>query len=347
MQTTSYLYRPILKKAFDITKRFKNLWFFGLFAVLVSAGGEYEIITRAFYNSADEGGIINAFIVSFQNGWQEGLSLANGSFWSNLWLLIVASPGSVLMTLFVLLFIITLTLFVVWLAISSQIAIIKGVSLAGKNKKMTMADGFDFANKNFWPVAGVIALLKISLFVLFSILSWEIMLLAGGGTLASVLYVLSFIIFVAVVILVSFILKYQTFYILLKRQKFVPAIKSAWELFKNNWLISLEMGLMMFGVYVVAASVTAFIITFSIGIPAVVIPYYATALPGVLKILFTLMAAVFMVVGIGWVTATMTTFQWAGWSALFERLEGTDDGVSKLQRIGEEFKQLPNVILGK
>lgn len=347
MQTTSYLYRPILKKAFDITKKFKNLWFFGLFAVLVSAGGEYEIISRAFYNNADEGGIINAFIVSFQNGWQEGLSMASGSFWSNLWQLIIASPSSVVMTLFVFLFIITLTLFVVWLAITSQIALIKGSSLAGKNKRMLFVDGFDFANKNFWPIVAVIAILKIVLFVMFGLLGWEIVLLAGGGMLANILYILSFIIFVAVVLLVSFILKYQTMFILLKKQKFMPAIKSAWELFKENWLITLEMGLLMFGVYLVAASVSAFIITFCLGIPVFVIPLYATALPEVLKVLFALISAIFMVVGIAWVTAVMTTFQWAGWTSLFERLAGNDDSVSKLQRIGENLRQLPNVILGK
>jgi len=347
MQTTSYLYRPILKKAFDITRKYSNLWFFGLFAVLVSAGGEYEIISRAFYNNADEGGIINAFVVSFQSGWQEGLSLVNGNFWSNLWQLMIDSPSFVAMALFFFLFIITLTLFVIWLAITSQIALIKGSSLAGKNKKMPFAEGFDFANKNFWPIVAVIAILKIVLFVMFGLLGWEILLLSGGGILARMLYILSFIVFVAVVLLVSFILKYQTFFILLKKKKFLPALKAAWEIFMQNWLITLEMGLLMFGVYLVAASLSAFIITFCLGIPVFVIPLYATALPALLKILFTIISAVLMVAGISWVTAVMTVFQWAGWTSLFERLAGDDDSVSKLERIGEEFKQLPNVILGK
>lgn len=346
MQTTSYLYRPVLKKAYEITKKFKSLWFFGLFAVLVSAGGEYEIIYRAIYNS-DDGGLINAFFVAFKNGWQEGLQLADGNFWSNLGQLVVTNPGGVAMTLFALLFIIVLTLFTIWLAVASQIALIKGCSLAGKNKKSSIADGFDYSNKNFWPIISVVALLKISLFILFGILGWEIMLLVGTGFFGLLLYIISFIVFILAVLVVSFLLKYQTFYILLKRQKFQAALISAWELFKNNWLISLEMSLVMFLVYLAAAAVSAFIVTFFGSIPIVVIPLYFTIMPEILKIIFTAIAVILGVAGVMLVTALMTVFQWAGWTALFERLAGDDEGVSKLERWGETIKQLPGVILGK
>jgi len=346
MQTTSYLYRPVLKKAFDITKKFKNLWFFGLFAVLVSAGGEYEIISRAVYNDADSGGLINAFLASFRGGWQEGLKMVDGNFWRNLWLLIIGNPAAVATTLFVFLFIVILTLFVVWLAVAAQIALIKGCSAAGKNKKLAIGEGLDYANNNFWPVLGIVAILKAALFLLFAILSWEIILLAGLGWFGSLIYLLSFIVFVAFVLVISFILKYQIFYILLKRQKFAAAFNSAWLLFEKNWLISLEMALIMFLVYLAAAAVSAFIITFLSGIPLVVIPFYFVALPVFLKVAFSAAAVILIVVGVLLVTAIMTTFQWAGWTVLFDRLAG-DEGVSKLERWGDELKKLPETMFGE
>jgi hypothetical protein len=38
------LYRSILKRAWEISWKFKYLWFFGLFAALLGNGGEFEII---------------------------------------------------------------------------------------------------------------------------------------------------------------------------------------------------------------------------------------------------------------------------------------------------------------
>lgn len=346
MQTTSYLYRPVLKKAYDITKKFRNLWFFGLFAVLVSAGGEYEIISRAFYSN-DGGGLINSFLIAFQKGWQEGSVLVNGDFWSNFGQLLAADPGAVAMTLFVLLFVVVLTLFIVWLAIASQIALIKGCSLAAKNKRLLIGEGLDYAAKNFWPVFSISAALKVVLFVLFGLLGWEMVLLSGSGLPGAIVFVVSFVVFVAAVLVVSFILKYQIFYILLKRQKIRAAFDSAWGLFMANWLISLEMALAMFAVYLATAVLSAFIITLLSGIPLVVIPFYFTAMPAVLKVLFAGIAVILMVIGVLLVTAVMTTFQWAGWTALFERLAGDDEGVSKLERWGQTLKELPDVILGK
>lgn len=345
MQTTSYLYRPALKKAVEITKKFKPLWFFGIFAVLVSAGGEYEIISRAFYN-VDEGGLINSFLVAFQSGWQEGMQLANGNFWSNFGQMVSSNPAALISTLFVLLLILTLTLFISWLAVVSQIALVKGCSLAGKNKKFSIVEGVEYANGNFWSILLIVAILKFILFLMFALLGWELVLLFGTGVLGVIIYLVSFTVFVMAVLVISFILKYQTFYILLKRQKFQTALNSAWNLFTKNWLISLEMALLMFLAYLVSAALSAFIIYFFSGIPLVVIPFYFMAMPGLLKILVAVIAVILMVIGVLFVTAVMTVFQMAGWVALFERLEG-DDGSSKLERWGEDLKQLPKVMLGR
>jgi hypothetical protein len=345
MQTTLYLYRPVLKKALDITRKYKSLWFFGLFAVLVSAGGEYEIISRGLYNPGEDS-IINAFVVSFQSGWQEGAKLTSSNFFQNFGQLLLKDSATVATTLFVLLFIITLTLFVVWLAVASQIALVKNASLAGKNKKATIIEGFEFANGNFWPVLIIVACLKIVLFVLFGILGWELWMLYGSGIWGSVLYVLSFIFFVVITLIIAFVFKYQTFYILLKRQKFIPALKSASRLFTGNWLISLEMALIMFGVYLLAAALCVFILTLFAGIPIVIIPIYLVALPAVLKWLISGVALVAMLALILLITAIMTTFQWAGWVALFERLEGGEE-VSKLERISQGIAQLPSYMIGK
>ncbi len=42
------VYRPIFKKAWEITKQNRFLWIFGLFAALAGNGGIYEILFKGF-----------------------------------------------------------------------------------------------------------------------------------------------------------------------------------------------------------------------------------------------------------------------------------------------------------
>ncbi len=341
MQTTTYLYRPVLKRAWEIVKKFKSLWLFGLFAALVSAGGEYEMISRAFYG-ANQDTIFNNIINGLQTGWTEGAKLATGDFWQNLSQLIVKAPDSVLMAIFILLFILLLILFFIWLAVSSQVALVRGVAQANKNRKVSLAEGFTFANQNFFSVLGVVIILKIVLFALFLILGWELWLTSSLGLWGSAIYVISFIFFIFFVLVVSFVLKYQVFYLLLRKEGFVASFKSAWELFVANWLVSLEMSLIMLGIYLVASALSLLIITLCAGIPIIIIPFYLLTVNIAIKVILSILAAIIALVGVFFITATVSVFQWAGWVALFERLDSGDEA-SKIERIGQGLKNLPEM----
>lgn len=340
MQTTNYLYRPVVIKAWEVTKKYKSLWFFGLFAILVSAGGEYEILMSAMNNDAS-GSLISAFITSFQSGWAEGSALLQGDFWSNLGQLIMNDAGALFMALFVFLFILVLTLFVIWLAVASQIGLIRNSALAIKNKKATISSGFDFANGNFWPILGLTAILKIILFALISALAWAFWALGSYGWLGNLIYIILFVAVASAIIITSFIIKYQGFYILLKKQGLKKSYYSAVELFKKNWLISLEMGFMMFGFYLVAASVSVLLLSIFAGIPLIIVPFYLTALPVFIKIIVSILAYILAMATLLLISSIITTFQWAGWTALFDRLEGTDETISKLERITKAVVSLP------
>lgn len=343
IENTSYLYRPVLKQAWKTVSKFKSLWFFGLFALLVSAGGEYEIIVRGIYNPQSDG-IINSFLMSFQQGWQEGLALTQGNLWGNLWNLLVTDYGQLALTLFALLLIIVLTLVVIFLVVVCEIALIKGASLAGKNKKMSIREGINFSHHNFWPVFGVVAILKAVIFAIFSLLSLELWLLSGLGSWGNLLYILSFILFVAIVLIVSFVLKYQRFYLILRKEKFGQSLRSAWQLFIKNWLISIEMALIMLGVYLVATFLWFFIVLILAGIPIIIIPFYLAVLPALFKVLISVLAAVLALASVFLITAIMTAFQWSGWVALFERLD-TGEKASKLERFTQQAKEIPKMFL--
>lgn len=345
MQTTAYLYRPVLKKAWDATKKFKNLWLFGLFAVLASAGGEYEIITRGLYDP-NNGGVISAFIDSFKTGWQEGLSLAGGNFWSSLGQLFSADYGSLALVLFALLFVVVLALVMVWLVVACEISLIKGASLAVKNKKSSWGELLAFANKNFWPILLIVIAFKIIAAIFFWLLGLELWLMSGTGFWGIAVYMLSFLVFTGVILFASFIFKYQRFYVLLRKQKLLPSLGSAWKLFKGNWLISIEMAMIMLGIYLAATVVSLLAITILAGIPIIIVPFYLMSVPVFIKVALSVLAALLAIIIVMLISSVLTVFQWAGWVALFERLDAGDEQ-SKFLRVAEQIRNVPQMIMNR
>jgi len=340
IQNTSYLYRPVLSRAWNIVKKFKNLWPFGLLAVLISSGGEYEILGKALVDSQNQNFFV-AFIDAFKSGWQEGRILTAGeNLWSVLWSLVTQELTGLSFVLFVFLFIAVLIAVAIWLSISSQIILIKGSSLANKNKKISIAEGFSFSHQYFLPVLLITLFFKIVLFSLIALLNWELWLLSGGGFWSGLLYGISFLFFVSLVLMASFIFKFQTFYIVLKKQRWIASLKSAWQLFINNWLISIEMSLIMFGIYLIAAVASFSLILLVAGIALILIPYYFATLPLLVNSAMTIFFTISAFVGVCLVTAIMTAFQWAGWTVLFEKLDSPSEDFSKLKRLSDDVRNL-------
>ena len=155
-----FSYRSILKQAWVIAWNHKYLWFFGLFASLAIAGGsmEYQFITQTFGE-----GVINS---SYQ-----GLNtlLAWSEICSKVWLGVIDlfhQNFIVIINAFtILLLTLTLISVFVWLAISSQAALVDSVKKIISSKKklpnITVRAGLTVGSKHFWSVLGLNILIKI------------------------------------------------------------------------------------------------------------------------------------------------------------------------------------------
>ena len=342
---TSSLYRPILRKSWLITKKFKSLWLFGIFATLVSSGGEYEIISRAIYNPTG-GGFFNDIINSFRLGIDNGLAMSGGHLWQNIWIALTQNTQSLLTAIAILIIAVAITLFIIWLVTVSQIGIIRNTALADKNKKFTVNEGIAFGNANFWPVLLSNVILRVVLFVLFWVIGKEIIFLYKSGTWGVLAYYLSFIVFVIITLIVSFIIKYQIYYLLLKKKKFIESFRLAWELFIKNWLISLEMALIMFLVYLATAFIALFISVILWAIFFSVVPIYLSVLPFILKITLAALSVILSVIIAIFIASVTTTFQWTGWTILFNKLDGGDEE-SKIARLSQQIQQIPEYLAKK
>ncbi|MEA3398702.1 MAG: hypothetical protein U9R06_03090 [Patescibacteria group bacterium] len=321
------LYRDILAKAWHITWRYKYLWFFGLFAALLGNGGELELIFRGF----------NAEFSQGLFPWLQGIAetgFFNVSTIHNIGYLLINDPITILTIFAVFLIVIFLSIFLIWLVIVSQAALVNNAANSISGKSHDFKDGLAVGMKKFWPVLGLNVLIKIVVYLLFVLISLPGIIMISRADLLTVkvLFVLSFIIFIPISIILAFIVKYAIAYAVIKGSKISQAIKEGWDLFVKNWLVSLEMAFILFFInFVIGLGLILVLLIISV-------PFLFLALllikSGMLINfgIFLAISILFYLAIIAIVGAALATFQISSWTGLFIKLVGRG-GASKLARV--------------
>ena len=302
------LYRNIIAKAWETTKRYKFLWLFGFFAAFLGNAAEYKSLFKQLDN------IKNNPDVYF-----------NFSYYLTFWVELVQGLQQVtfinMLALMLLLFLVIIVVIVlIWLAIISQTAIIRAASKFDEGKKTSLKDGFVGSTKYFWPVFGLNLLAKVIIFLLLSLLVTPLLvvLIAKGAKMAALLTLLTIVIFVPIAIIIGFVTKYAIAYIILKKQKYWEAFSNGWKLFANHWLVSIEMALIV----LVINGVLAFLLALVSII--IVSPFILIGLTSNMpEILYLLMGGSLGVVAIifFFAAAVFATWQNTAWTLLFIKLE--------------------------
>jgi hypothetical protein len=324
------LYRRIFKKSLSITWNNKYLWFFGLFAAILGGLGKYELSLNKFGNDLEEG--VFPWLASlFQGG------ILSNITWSGLGTAFKSDPVSMVIILGLVLILLILGVFFVWLSIVSQIGLINNsfeIFKTGKTKsKLGIKDGVEAGIKNFWPVLGVNFIIKTAVYILFLLLAAPLVALAvgPGAQIASLFYVILFIIFIPLALILSLILKYTVCFLVIKEEGFVDSLVKSWKLFLDNWLVSIEMGAILFALqFLLTGALILLMLTLSI-------PF---AFFGLLAAGFSV-SAFFLIISLGLLVgiilmflfgAIFTTFEISSWTGLFLELTGKKNILSKIIR---------------
>lgn len=313
-----FSYRSILKSAWLTTKQHKKLWIFGFLAFLMSAGGEYQILTKILnddYGPAIYEKIITGAITPF-------------AILSNLYQIFLADPKTGLALVMMFAFLLAFLFGIVWICVKSQIALVKWIKNYTKNdlKKVSVWEELSSKEHGFWQVLGLNVSIKLAISILFSLLSLPLIFLYFKDSGLSILaYSLFFTIFLPLSISLALIVKYSIAGVVLEKQSFVKSIESGWKLFFKNWLVSLEMAILLFLINFFASLVIIFLLT------VILLPIMLT------MIMFNLALPLY-VVTIGsfliliTAAAILMTFQTASWTLLY--LELTKKvAKAKLERI--------------
>jgi len=314
------IHRSILKKAWSITKENKILWFFGIFAALLGNGGEFQILNKAVEKISN----INL-----------GVGMGYSSV-GNAGVLKFASkyPFEYAHSLLAALIVLGIIVIVIWIVTVSQAALIYGIDKKLKGKIIKYKEGIDLGIEKFVPVFVINCITKMLILACLFIIGLPIIsiLLTEGFVLDLFMYILIFVVFIPIGIIISFISKYAIAFIVLKNKNVLEAAKLSWDLFMDNWVISIEMAFLLFLINLVvgvAAITIMAIIVFPVATLATV--YIASGFSTAALLLLFFVGGINFIV-IAMLGALIATFQWASWIGLFRKLTGEKGILSKIDR---------------
>ncbi|MEW6610123.1 MAG: hypothetical protein AB1352_00625 [Patescibacteria group bacterium] len=306
----SSVYRPLLRRAWLLTLHAKQLWLFGLFSALVVSGGEINVLLRNF----DRVSTLGTLTASVREGGFDFSFLTFTPWWG-------LPTGFYVVSALLLL----LVCFLVWFALVSQGALIWALERERRREHRGVEESIAAGKRNFWRTT----ILTVGFHVITSV-AWVIfslppflLYLAFGSSLWYTLFLLvSFLCLIPLGLLCTFLYRLALVAALTESLSPVDALRSAWRLFLANWLVVIEMVIILtFGTTVAA------VIALSVAVVGLIIIFGPLALlsfimgvPLAVSLTFGAVVVAFFlsIMGVG---ALLATFQQAVWLLLYTRLK--------------------------
>jgi hypothetical protein len=229
------LYFEAISQGWKISWRHKALWTYGLLAAFLGQMGIAELVghlsnvSTGNFSSLSGFYYLDYFLKLFAGLWQ-GLTVANG-----VWLFLVA------------LFLTAIAAAFFFVIIVAQGALVKSASLLyKKDKKLDFHATWHVGVKHFWSLAMVQFLRKtILLSLILATGAGALNAIYGHGALDNLFFVIIFVCVSVLGAVLSFLSIYTIGYIVVEEYHIFEAMKEAWKLFVEHWLVSLEIGAIM------------------------------------------------------------------------------------------------------
>lgn len=314
-------YRTILKRSWQITKKYKFLWGLGFLATFVGASVDLAF----FLDYTDK--ISNQLVI-----WQNFQNYLLSSDWANFFYQFSYAPLLVKLFVLTLLVITVALLFLIFIiAISAKAGLVNGINEIEERGSGSFKTNFQIGTKFTWPVLKLIILEKIIIFLIITLLFAPLMviLIVKNFQIVYWINIIAFLIFLPLLIIINFVINYAIAYIVLQGKKMWAAIKSGWQLFINNWLISLEMAFILL-IFNLVVGIIFIIAVLLISSPLVIMIILALNTPWFYFFFILVLFIIFLVSVI--ITIFLNVYQTTAWILLFLKLNQTKL-YSKLERL--------------
>lgn len=313
------LYRQILKKAWYIARKFRVLWLLGIFAAFLGNGSEYQVLFQQVGKVQSQADTVKV--------WAENLN--------SLMPKLDFAANKVILASLTLAIGLAIFLLFLWLAISSLGGLIKGAALANNDEKASFGSLIKAGSAHFWPLLGLNIVAKAIVYgILILILTPLMVVTFAQSSLSANLFIilLTFLIFLPITIIVALVTKYASAFVILNGEKFRSAFKNGWRLFSANWLVSLEMALIIFvinlavGLIFVLLSLLLFSPFFFFGV------VYTINAPSLFNVLMYISLTLLLLASLA-IGAVLSAFQITSWTLLYLKLSSGTKVYSKLVRM--------------
>lgn len=318
-------YRKVYPRAWQTIKNNLALLFFGLFASILG----FQEVTILFNFNKLEADFLSGTVMSLYE-WISILAMTNIT-WAN-------APAVLNL---ILLFIIFAAIII--LAISSQGALISSaVDAASKDKKKISAyfsKHFHLGLEKFWPLLGlsVVNVLIGYFFVKLVIqpLIYFINISNTGPGLYLLLAIIVFFILIPIVVIISFVTRYGAAYIVLKNQSFSNAFVNGWNLFKINWLITIENAVFLTFITFIffLLMISAIVFAFTPFLILSLLISFSTLVYWLIILLGSLLAVIIFILASGLFGAYYNLI----WANVWIQLTGKGKSRSKIQRASKKY----------
>ncbi len=243
------LYRQAIFHSWKLAWEHKILWIFGAFTIFLGQMGILDLLSKVSLSVASS----PMHVTMSQWLWLIKDFLAEMKTYSapfDIWV------WSLALALIFLGFL----LFLIFISVVSQGALIKAAAVSVKHKKLPNAgEEWHVGVKHFWRLFFVNLVKKIIFCILSVFVSWLALIsIAGFSVFSAIIFLFFFTVAALIGMIVSFLTIYAAGYVVVEEFSFKESWVSAWRLFVKHWLVSMEVGLiilllnLVIGIFVVA-----------------------------------------------------------------------------------------------
>jgi len=310
-------YLAILKDSWKIIWNNKYLWWFGFFIALGGGWGFNFQLPMNNNGSWEE---------KTETGKEEILGFINSHFeWIAAGLIILAAIAIVFIVL----------------RIISQAAIIKSVDAIKRGEKSSFSIGLKKGRKYFWKLLAIDLILGFFTLGVLIVLFLPVVFLfhAKSYVAASLLLILAILIFVPLIILVSFLKKYAYFYLVLVKFGIKSSIENAYQVFRKNILPSLIMALLLIAIGIILG-VAMIMLILSLALVFILIGLALYLILAKIGIFITAVLGILTFILIAFLlSSAVTAFQQTAWLLFFQEIAAlkSEEAAGELEnKIAEE-----------
>lgn len=296
----------IVRQNIPFIWRNKKLWLLGIFTSFLGATEETELLLNILIPNRKN------ILEFFQQLYETNLFTKEGL--QSAYKHITQEPAAFLPSVIMLIITFGVMLFLVWLSLIAQGAIISA-SVKAKQGPINSALAYlKEGEKRFWQILGINLISKVIIAGLFIVLSYPI-----TKNIAFSIFLLLVFIFLASILYI--IMKLAILIVVIEKKKLFFAIKAAYTYFYNHWKIAskLLLTLLIFtilGIFLSLISISLLYIPFFFMAEASMI-LTITIAPKILFLLYLLSATVLLILFFGF----LSSISWISWTHLYQKIK--------------------------